>query len=280
CICPQHVCPSGKSTSQPSRSSRRTTSLAVSGYSVSVRQVANSATRGPLMTGPRECGPGRVTLIVKASPGCPDPTCSVPFRSGTHPRMILLNVPPDRQPSHPERRMRCSPVPVSGTVTGSRVLSTWLCRELGKLTAALLPFFPAPRGRHGGQRICCRAPRGRHAVIRACGCASGDLPVVGGVQHEGSLAGKERRRVPVAGLGHLPRKPIIQLLSSPELAGGLGPVPAARQYVGALIGQVRAQCRVGARVASSGLVQRISRTHVVTAQASVRRERQRGHQAM
>src|SRR5690606_3824377 len=218
------------------------------------------------MTGPRESGPGRVTLIVKASPGCPDPTCSVPFRSGTHPRMILLNVRPDRQPSHPERRMRCSPVPVSGTVTGSRVLSTWLCRELGKLTAALLPFFPAPRGGHGGQRI--------------CGGGTGALPIVEGVQHEGSLAGEERRRVPVAGLGHLTRKPINQLVSSTELAGGLGPVPAARQYVGALIGQVRAQCRVGARVASSGLVQRISRTHVVTAQASIRRERQRGQQAM
>src|SRR3954453_5434737 len=45
CICPQQVCSSGKSTSQPSRSSRRTTAWPVCGKSVSLKQVTNRDTR-------------------------------------------------------------------------------------------------------------------------------------------------------------------------------------------------------------------------------------------
>src|SRR3954447_15297554 len=54
CICPQQVCSSGNSTSCPSRSSRRTTALPVSGNSVSLKQVTKSATRNSARVGDRD----------------------------------------------------------------------------------------------------------------------------------------------------------------------------------------------------------------------------------
>src|ERR687895_200755 len=45
CICPQQVCSSGKSTSQPSRSSSRTTARPVCGNRVSLKQVTKRETR-------------------------------------------------------------------------------------------------------------------------------------------------------------------------------------------------------------------------------------------